>query len=134
MLKLTALIFITLFSNSLSAWYYPEHAIIADEALKYLPPQIKKVLARKYRTFAEYNQVEGYQLCHDLSSPFYYKTKKEQKKCIPYSTLAAMAADHSNDVDELKQFLKQSDKTDSIGLQLVRGAQDHWRFVQGRIE
>jgi hypothetical protein len=45
-----------------------------------------------------------------------------------------MAADHSNDVDDLKNFFKQSEKQDSIGLQLVRGAQDHWRFVQGRIE
>jgi hypothetical protein len=54
-LKTIVLLLITLSSNSW-AWYYPEHAVIADEALKILPPQIKKILAREYKTFAEYNK------------------------------------------------------------------------------
>ena len=134
MFKLIAILLIFISSRPLWGWYYPEHAVIADEALKYLPPQIKNVLAKEYQIFASYNKVEGFQLCEDLNSPFFVKTKEKQEKCIPYSSWAAMAGDHSNDVSELKNFLKQTDKQDSIGLQLVRGAQDHWRFVQGRIE
>jgi len=132
--KILLLFLISLSSNPLWGWYYPEHAVIADEALKILPAPYKKVLSREYQKFAKYNQVEGYQLCHNLDAPFYDGTKKKQDNCIPYSSWASMSADHSTDVAELKSFLKQIDNKDSIGLELVRGAQDHWRFVQGRMK
>ncbi|RLA65299.1 MAG: hypothetical protein DRQ88_09495 [Epsilonproteobacteria bacterium] len=132
-IKFITYLLISFSSTSLWSWYYPEHAIIADKALKFLPPQVEKVLNKKYKSFARYNQKKGFQLCDDLNSPFYDDTKEKQAKCVPYSSLAAMASDHSTDITELKSFLKQSNSSDSIALQLVRGSQDHWQFVLGRM-
>lgn len=116
--------------NSAFAWYFPEHALIAEEALQKTPLLAKEILSKNYKKLISDNSS---QLCPNIDAPFLDITKEIQDACIPYNTLPAMAGDHSSFPNELKEHLHSKEKI-SLGLRIVKGAQDHWREVKSAEE
>lgn len=112
--------------NSALAWYFPEHAIIAEEGLQKIPFIAKEILSRNYKQLLNNDSPL---LCPNIDAPFFDITKKVQDNCIPYNTLPAMAGDHSSLPMELKNQLYSSKEKGSLGLRIVQGSQDHWKEV-----
>ena len=115
--------------NLANAWYFPVHALIAEEGVVKTPILVKKILSRNYEKLFESENDQSLQLCPNFEAPFFDVTKKIQDKCIPYNTLPAMAGDHSSFPNELKGMLFSPKDKISLGLRIVQGAQDHWDEV-----
>lgn len=111
------------------AWYFPEHVVIAKDALEELPPEVREVL----RTAVDAARVEGLSLCatvdvglEDLSptKPLHTRMLRAEAgvDCVPYAALPALAADHASSTGELRVVLG-SEK----GLELTTAAAYEWR-------
>jgi hypothetical protein len=111
------------------SWYFPEHALISEEGLRITPNFAKKILDRNYKKLLESKENGGPKLCPNIDAPYFDDTKETQDLCIPYSSLPALAADHSNYPAELKDFLFAKGDEMSLALRIVQGTQDHWKEV-----
>ena len=69
--------------NLANAWYFPEHALIAEEGVVKTPILVKKILSRNYEKLFESENDQSLQLCPNFEAPFFDVTKKIQDKCIP---------------------------------------------------
>lgn len=105
------------------AWYFPEHAVVTEEGLAWLPRGAREAIARGLSDAAAFDK--GSILCKDLSERFRKTTKDKGEPCVPYGVLPAMAADHSSTVEELERLLSVV-KGGGTGRALLSGSREQW--------
>lgn len=119
------------------AWYFPEHAVFADEGAMQLPPDVRAILRS---AIVAANRDEGLGLCESLDVPFEKLAKptplttkmirvSSSVDCVPYATLGALAGDHSSNAGELRDVLRSKK-----GTELVSAAAFEWRRFQASLE
>ncbi|WP_434045530.1 MULTISPECIES: hypothetical protein [Sorangium] len=108
-------------SSTANAWYFPEHVVLAEEGLAWLPEGARGALGEAVRDVAASSLV-----CERLDEPFYATTSLTRDACIPYATLAALAGDHASTVGELWSLVRR-DEAGETGQRLQFGARTQWR-------
>ncbi|XXX78167.1 hypothetical protein WMF30_05295 [Sorangium sp. So ce134] len=114
-------------SSTASAWYFPEHVVLTEEGLAWLPGPAKGALAEAVREVAGRSLV-----CERLDEPFYATTPLRRDACIPYATLTALAGDHASSVGELWSLVRK-DAAGETGQRLQFGARTQWRDFLGKL-
>ncbi|WP_437636464.1 hypothetical protein [Sorangium sp. So ce854] len=108
-------------SSPANAWYFPEHVVLAEEGLAWLPGGARAALGEAVREVAASSLV-----CERLDEPFHTTTSLQRDACIPYATLAALAGDHASTVGELWSLVRK-DRAGETGQRLQFGARTQWR-------
>jgi hypothetical protein len=120
-------------ASAAMAWYFPEHVVIAHDAVMQLPDAIRGVLedaVARART-------EGLPLCARIDRPFEEVAQRRMLEtrmikasisvdCVPYAALSALAGDHANSAAELRGVL-----VGGKGVEITSAAAYEWvRFEE----
>ncbi|WP_437623770.1 hypothetical protein [Sorangium sp. So ce1151] len=114
-------------SSPADAWYFPEHVVLAEEGLAWLPGGAKAALGEAVREMAASSLV-----CERLEESFYVTSALRREACVPYATLAALAGDHASTVRELWSLVRK-DEAGETGQRLQFGARTQWRDFLGKL-
>lgn len=123
------------FAPEASAWYFPEHVVITNDAIDQQSPELRAIL----RSAVLRTRDEALPLCanvgsglDDLSPKTPLRTRSVRAHlgldCVPFAALPALAADHSNDASELRGVV-----VGTRGRELVTAAAYEWRRFQEEI-
>lgn len=122
-------------ANDAGAWYFPEHVVIANDAVDQQVPEIRAILksavARAREGSLPLCADVGFGL-DDLSEKTPLRTRAARAAvgtdCVPFAALPAMAGDHSDGAAELRAVV-----VGTRGLELVTAAAYEWRRFQDDI-
>lgn len=136
-LSLSAVLALTLLlpGSEAHAWYFPEHVVLAKDAVAQLPEGVQRVL----RQAVAKTRPDGLSLCPDVkvgledvpsSAPMSTPMLRAHAgaDCIPYAALPALAGDHADGPAELRQVL-----VSSKGRELTTAAAYEWRRFLERV-
>jgi hypothetical protein len=123
-------------SGPARAWYFPEHVVIAHDALRQLGPDVRDVLDRAVLAA----RAEGLALCPAIDASLEQVTRKKPLRtrmvrselsveCIPYGALPALAGDHASSAGELRKVLR-SEK----GIEITSAVAYEWRRFNDALE
>jgi hypothetical protein len=115
-------------ARSAGAWYFPEHVVIAHDAVMELPRELRDVLDDAVLRA----RAEGLPLCPRIDVPleeFAQKTPIATRMlranrgvdCVPYTALPALAGDHASSPGELRRVV-----TTPKGLEIVSAVAFEW--------
>jgi len=118
------------------AWYFPEHVIIAHDAMMELPPELRDVL----KDAVARARGDGLSLCARVDVPIEDIAQKRPLQtrmihseldagCVPYSALPALAGDHASSAAELRTLL-----TTRKGIELTSAAAYEWGRFQAALD
>jgi hypothetical protein len=116
-------------SRPAKAWYFPEHVVIARDAVRELPFEIRRIL----QTSVDDARARGLSLCpaldvglEDLPRTRPLRTRMLRTTagvdCVPFAVLPALAADHADHTTELRRVLSTPK-----GVEITTAAADEWR-------
>lgn len=122
-------------ANDAGAWYFPEHVVIANDAIDQQAPEVRAILrgavARAREGSLPLCADVGFGL-DDLSEKTPLRTRDVHAKlgtdCVPFTALPAIAGDHSNGAAELRGVI-----VGTRGVELVTAAAYEWRRFQDDI-
>ncbi len=121
------------FARDASAWYFPEHVVIAHDGLMQLPPEVRDVI----KDAVSQARSEGIPLCARVDVPLEEIAQNRPLEtrmlrtevrvdCVPYSALPALAGDHASSAAELRTVL-----TTPKGIELTSAVAYEWgRFKE----
>lgn len=123
-------------SSPASAWYFPEHVVIAKDAVDQQPAEIRQIL----RGAVLRARAEALPLCpnvaaglEDLSVDTPLRTAMVRAPlgldCVPFTALPALAGDHSDGPSELRAVV-----VGPRGRELTVAASYEWRHFLEEIE
>lgn len=135
LLAIAAALAIPSWPTSADAWYFPEHVVIANDAIDQQAPEVRAIL----RAAVAKTRDESLPLCPNvtigldgLSAKTPLRTADVRAKmgfdCVPFSALPALAADHSNGTAELRGII-----VGPRGRELVTAAAYEWRRFQDEL-
>lgn len=125
-----ALSAVTLLASSrASAWYFPEHVVLAGDGHATLAPEVRSII----RDAVAEARRDGFKLCEQTeltleqvltAGPLVTAMIRTPASvsCIPYAALPGLAGDHASDVDELRTVL-----AGTKGIDLVSAVAYEWR-------
>lgn len=116
-------------SRSSAAWYFPEHVVIAKDAVDQLAPDVRETL----RAAVARARADGLPLCAPIdvgieelsaTTPVYTRMVRAPLgvDCVPFAALGALAGDHADGTNELRAAL-----VGSKGRELTTAAAYEWR-------
>lgn len=120
-------------ARAASAWYFPEHVVIAHDAVVQLPDGIRRVLEDAVAR----GRAEGLPLCARVDLPLEEAAQARtletsmiktpiRVECVPYAALSALAGDHANSAAELRDVL-----TGGKAIEITSAAAYEWvRFQE----
>ncbi|HLK38969.1 MAG TPA: hypothetical protein VKU41_19545, partial [Polyangiaceae bacterium] len=119
------------------AWYFPEHAELTRLALRdYASPSVVESLQRVMVDA----RGDGLDVCAAATTELHALTLSgDAVTCIPYGALAALAADHSNTVIDLRATLSSvisrpwPASNAVLGALLTAAAQKTWESFQEQV-
>ncbi|MBK8254245.1 MAG: hypothetical protein IPK82_16450 [Polyangiaceae bacterium] len=108
---------ITTFSAPARAWYVAEHVIITQDALDMLPISTRQALQVAWSDTLGSTPGVDAELCRDFLA-----VGTDPEESVQFSALPALAADHSNSIEDLHTIL-----TSGKALRILKVGRSHWK-------